>query len=128
MWRRVVTVLAVAFVGCGGSSRDQTPSPATVVPGSAYIYMEANLDPQGDQEKAVRSVLGTLPGVGAPEQRLQELFNAYAQRRYGRHAANFERDIKPWLGDRIGSFAQFPAKGADVERSLGGLIASVRDE
>lgn len=126
----VVTVLVavLALAGCGSDEHAGDGAPAAIVPRGAYIYVEANLDPQGDQQDAVRSVLSALPGVGEPQTRLQELFNSYAQRRYGLNAANFERDIKPWLGDRMASFALFPARGSDVDRSPGGLIAAVRDE
>ena len=127
---RVVAALVVllAIAGCGGGARSHDADPASVVPSNAFIYLEANLDPAGDQQAAVRSVLAALPGVGAPEQRLQEMFDAYAERRYGRHAAKFERDIKPWLGDRMASFAMFPEHGADLEHAPGGLVAATGDE
>src|SRR3954447_22078578 len=98
-------VLAVTGSGCGGSrggGAGAGPSggggePASIVPASAYLYAEANLDPSGDQEDAARTVIGALPGVGDPARRLQEQFDRYAQDRYGRRAANFHRDIEPWL-------------------------------
>src|SRR3954454_18158527 len=85
---------AVTIAGCGEQS-GTAYDPGTIVPGSAYFYAEANLNPDGDQEDAVRTVLASLPGVGDPSRRLQEQFNAYAARRYGRRAARFERDIEP---------------------------------
>src|SRR3954447_5016731 len=100
-----LTIAAVvALAGCGGSE-GSADEPGTIVPRTAYLYMEANLDPAGKQEDGVRTLLASLPGVGNPSRRLQEQFNAYAQRRYGRHAASFERDIEPWLGRRIAAFS-----------------------
>src|SRR4051794_3170578 len=96
-WRVLIAALmcgALVVSGCGsaGGSGDD---PGSLVPASAYLYAEANLDPDGKQEDAVRTVLAALPGVGEPARRLQEQFDAYAQARYGRHAANFDEDIRP---------------------------------
>jgi hypothetical protein len=125
---RVAALVAAALLaaGCGGGS-DREQDPATVVPSSAYMYLEADLDPSGNQQEAVRTVLATLPGVGEPERRLQEHFDAYAQRRYGLHAANFERDIKPWLGDRVGTFVLVPAHGTTVDHPPAGIVTATRD-
>src|SRR3954453_2761109 len=89
--------LVVTGAGCGGSN-GSGDEPSSIVPASAYLYAEANLDPSGDQRGAARTVGGALPGVGEPARRLQEQFDAYAQDRWGRRAANFQRDIEPWLG------------------------------
>src|SRR3954464_5163144 len=123
----VGAVGALALAGCGGGGAGGAAAPAKIVPGSAYLYVEANLDPGGKQEDAVRTVLASLPGVGDPSQRLQEQFNAYAKRRYGVHAAEFERDIKPWLGSRMAGFSLLPPHGTDPDRSPSGLIAATRD-
>src|SRR3954468_996100 len=126
-WLPALLIVAVAGIaGCGGSA-GSADDPGTIVPRSAYLYAEANLDPAGKQEEAVRTRLASLPGVGNPSRRLQEQFNAYAQRRYGRHAASFERDIKPWLGERMAAFSLLPSRGQDVSRAPSGLIASTRD-
>src|SRR3954451_4338909 len=129
MSRRLLalTIAAVAaLAGCGGSE-GSADEPGTIVPRTAYLYMEANLDPAGKQEDGVRTLLASLPGVGNPSRRLQEQFNAYPQRRYGRHAASFERDIKPWLGERMAAFLLLPRRGQDSSRAPSGLIASTRD-
>ncbi|MEA2271505.1 MAG: hypothetical protein QOI98_213, partial [Solirubrobacteraceae bacterium] len=123
----VAAVTVFLLPGCGGGGQGRGDEPASIVPSSAFLYFEANLDPKGDQEAAVQTVLAALPGVGAPEQRLQEQFNAYALRRYGRRAADFKRDIAPWLGDRLASFALVPRRGTDPGRAPSGLIASTRD-
>ena len=65
--------LVVTGAGCGGAS-GSGDEPSSIVPASAYLYAEANLDPSGDQEDAARSVVSALPGVGAPARRLQEQF------------------------------------------------------
>src|SRR3954471_24107233 len=122
----VLVAAAAGVAGCGGSA-GSADEPGTIVPRTAYLYMEANLDPAGKQEDGVRTLLASLPGVGNPSHRLQEQFNAYAQRRYGRHAASFERDIEPWLGRRIAAFSLLPRAGRDVSRAPSGLIASTRD-
>src|SRR3954447_1509139 len=127
--RRGRRVMSTALIGagllsaCGGES-GSGDDPGSIVPASAYLYAEANLDPDGQQQDAVRTVLAALPGVGDPSRRLEEQFDAYAQRRYGRHAAHFDEDIRPWLGNRVGAFALLPPHGTDLRRVRGGLIAS----
>src|SRR4051812_28205150 len=120
-------VVSLVLSGCGGGDGRGAEAPAKIVPGSAYLYVEANLDPDGKQEDAVRTVLASLPGVGDPSNRLQEQFDAYAERRYGVRAAEFERDIKPWLGSCMAGFSLLPPHGTDPERSPSGLIAATRD-
>src|SRR3954447_12880160 len=122
----VLVAAAAGVAGCGGSA-GSADEPGTIVPRSAYLYIEANLDPDGKQEDAVRTLLASLPGVGDPSQRLQEQFNAYAKRRYGVHAAEFDRDIKPWLGSRMAGFSLLPPHGTDPDRAPSGLIAAARD-
>src|SRR6478609_6036706 len=117
---------AAALAGCGGAT-GSAGAPSTIVPGSAYLYIEANLDPSGKQQDAVRSVLAALPGVGEPSGRLKEQFDAYAERRYGLRAARFDEDIKPWLGDRIAAFSLLP-RSAQGRKGPGALIAATKDE
>src|SRR4051794_11572415 len=120
--------LLLVLAGCGGGEDDGgAKAPANIVPGSAYLYVEANLDPDGKQQNAVRTVLASLPGVGDPSHRLQEQFDAYAKRRYGVRAAEFDRDIKPWLGARMAGFSLLPPHGTDPDRAPSGLIAATRD-
>jgi hypothetical protein len=124
----VAAALCLTVVtGCGGSSSSDQ-APAAIVPRSAYLYVEANLDPSGDQPDAVRSVLAALPGVADPSRRLQEQFDAYAERRYGVRAARFDRDIKPWLGKRMAAFSLLPAHGENPGDAPSGLIAASSDE
>src|SRR3954452_3271963 len=127
--RTRLVALAIALVvtgaGCGGSN-GSGDEPSSIVPASAYLYAEANLDPSGDQEDAASSVVSALPGVGAPARRLQEQFDAWAQDRYGRHAANSQRDMEPWLGKRLAGFALMPARGTALNRVPTGRMAATR--
>jgi hypothetical protein len=124
--RLAVVTAAVALVtGCGGAT-GSSQAPSTIVPGSAYMYMEANLDPSGKQEDAIRTVLAALPGVGEPSGRLKEQFDSYAERRYGLRAARFDEDIKPWLGSRMAAFSLLPRR--DGGEAPSGLIAATKDE
>jgi hypothetical protein len=128
-WLAVTLALLAGLAGmsgCGGG-RGSADDPAAIVPGSAYLYAEANLNPEGGQEDAVRTVLASLPGVGDPSHRLEEQFNAYAQRRYGRAAARFDRDIEPWLGERLAAFAVLPPKARAVDHAASGIVAATRD-
>jgi hypothetical protein len=94
--------LALIASGCGSGS-GSAGDPASVVPDSSFLYAEATIDPQGSQEEAVRSILADLPGTGAPQDRLEDLIRD-AVRKDKSTKVDWDKDIKPWLGDRVGAF------------------------
>jgi hypothetical protein len=95
--------LGLIASGCGTSSGSGGSNPASVIPESSFIYAEATIDPSGSQESAMRSILGDLPGTGAPQDRLENLIRD-AIKKDRSTKVDWDKDIKPWLGDKIAGF------------------------
>ena len=111
----LVSLLAFVASGCGSSSGSGTDT-ATLAPPASFIYFEATIDPSGDQESAMRSILADLPGTGAPENRLHDLIQKASKQSGGE--LDYEKDMKPWLGEVASVFvagsASKPAAAAVV--------------
>ena len=93
--------LGVATSGCGKSTADGEADPVSVVPAAALLYVEAVVQPEGDQAAAARQVLGRF-GVDNPGEQVARLFN---HRHPGSRQIDYAEDVEPWLGRRIGLFA-----------------------
>jgi hypothetical protein len=102
-----LATLGLIVSGCG-STTGSGSDPASVVPESSFIYAEATIDPSGSQEEAVRSILADLPGTGAPQERLENLIRKAAASDKT-NKLDWDKDVKPWLGDKV---AGFVARGA----------------
>jgi hypothetical protein len=105
----LAALLALIVSGCGSTS-GSGGNPASVVPESSFFYAEATIDPEGSQEAAVRSILADLPGSGAPQDRLENLIRD-AIKKDKDTKVDWDKDIKPWLGDRVGAFVAGNAAG-----------------
>jgi hypothetical protein len=97
----LVVVLLIA--GCGGSS-GSSGDPAEVMPAGAPVFIDATIQPQGEQQEDVESLAKAIGGVDD----LGELIVSEAEK-----AANssgepldFEMEIQPWLGDRAGLYLE----------------------
>jgi hypothetical protein len=118
----VLTVPALAAAGCGN---DEAASGASeLVPGGALIYAEADLKPEGDQKRAVDSILAKFPGGGQAGDKLKELIDKGLRK--SDPSMSFEKDIEPWLGDEAAFFvSDFGVSGG--EGALG-LVVATDDE
>jgi hypothetical protein len=108
------TVLAVAALasGCGSTAGGGSGSDtAKLAPAASFLYAEANLDPSGEQEAGMRSILADLPGSGPPEQRLDDLLEKASQSEK-ESKVDYREDVKPWLGDKAAVFMASPKAGA----------------
>jgi hypothetical protein len=94
---------ALVASGCGSSSESGGSNPATIAPQSSFAYAEATIDPSGSQESGVRSILADLPGTGAPQDRLENLIRD-AIKKDKTAKVDWDKDIKPWLGDKVAGF------------------------
>ena len=94
-------VLAVVVGGCGGGASSDGADPTELIPADAAVYLEAVIRPEGDQEEAARSVAGKLMRTEDPGAKIRELVDK-AMRESGRTDGSFEKDIDPWLGDKVG--------------------------
>ena len=98
-----LVTLGLFASGCGSTSSSGGSNPASVIPESSFLYGEATIDPTGSQEAAVRSILADLPGTGAPQDRLENLIRD-AIKKDKTTKVDWDKDIKPWLGDKVAGF------------------------
>jgi hypothetical protein len=106
----LAALLALVVAGCGSGSGSSGADTAKLAPASSFLYAEVSLDPSGSQQAGVRSILGDLPGSGPPKQRLNDLLERASKS--GKSPFDYEKDVKPWLGDKAAVFVAPPAAGA----------------
>lgn len=111
---RLVALLALlaalVAAGCGGSGTTSTgtgPDPATVAPAGAALYGQATVRPSGDMKAGVLAAARKVLRVQDPGTALSRLLDSGPS-----GGVSFSRDVKPWLGQRIGAFLLMPAAGA----------------
>jgi hypothetical protein len=96
----VLAVLAALVVGCGSGAAAGDGDPAKLVPADAMAYTEVTVRPDGDVRQdaldAAAKVLRTSDGEAGIRRVLGQ---ALAQ---DEHPLDYDRDIKPWLGKRVG--------------------------
>jgi len=115
----VLTVPVLAASGCGNS--DEAASGASeLVPAGAVIYGEANLKPEGDQKKAIDSILAKFPGRGQAGERLKDLIEKGL--RESDAGISFKKDIEPWLGDEAAFFVS--DFGTSGQGTAAGIVAT----
>jgi hypothetical protein len=95
----LMAVVAVA-AGCGSSSSGSggASDPAAAVPATAPVYVEADVHPDGKLGDDETAVLKKLLRTNDPAAKLHGLIDR-AGRKDG---VTYDRDIAPWLGDRVG--------------------------
>src|SRR4051794_6599389 len=100
----VVPVVAAVMAGCGGSgggsSSGAGADPASVMPKTSALYVEAVVQPRGDQEEKLRAFLGKVLRTDDPGAKIKaELDRSIREDEPGK---SFDRDVAPWLGERVG--------------------------
>ena len=122
---RLLLTLAVAALvaaGCGSSSSSSGSDTAKLAPATSFLYAEANIDPTGSQEAGARSILSDLPGSGPPEERLNQLLEKASQSSKT-SKVDYEKDVRPWLGDQAAIFAA-PEKGGGSGTAWAAVVAT----
>jgi Protein of unknown function (DUF3352) len=118
----VLSLSALAVAGCGS---DETASSAdSVVPAGAVMYGEVTLAPDGDQQKALDTLVAKFPGQGSLGDRIRGVLDdalAEADR-----PLSYKNDVEPWLGDQAGFFLQ--GVGRDGELQSGAAMIATDDE
>ncbi len=121
--RRAVTALAtlalVPLAACGGDEPGTAGSGAILAPlapASSLFYFEAVIRPEGDQKADLDAMIKKF----APDQDLDKLLTRALQDSSGK--IDFSRDVKPWLGERVGvALTGVPADG-DGDPDFAGII------
>jgi hypothetical protein len=94
------TLALFALTSCGASSSNGTSaSPATIVPGSAPLYIDAIVQPSGALKTDTLAVGHRLTKSAQPFTGLLKLLQGPSGK-----APNYEREVKPWLGPEGGVF------------------------
>ena len=118
----VVSLLAAGLISACGST---TKQPAALAPAQTLFYGEVNLAPPGGQKAAVDALARKFPGSGSAGQRMSALIEDGF--REGDAKISFERDVKPWLGERAAFFAGSPPRGGSGDTPAAALVAT-KDE
>jgi hypothetical protein len=98
----VFAALAVLLIAACGSSKKSSgggasADPAAIVPANATLYLEASVNPSANQKAAFNSLSQKILGVPNPGDKIVELINKSAKT----DGVTYEKDIKPWLGDKL---------------------------
>jgi hypothetical protein len=94
-----LSLLAALVVACGGGPVSGDADPAGAVPADAMLYAEVVIRPEGDLREDALDATGKVLNTDDPEGRLREFLDkAFAQS--GDADLDYDRDIKPWLGQR----------------------------
>jgi hypothetical protein len=111
----VAAALALLLTACGGGGGAAGADPASAVPRDALFYMEATVRPDGDLRSDALDAAGKILRTEDPEAKLRELLDAAED-------FDYERDVKPWLGERAGFWASARLDEND-EPGVAGAIA-----
>jgi hypothetical protein len=115
----VLAALALAACDDDGDG-DLGPDPATVAPPEAPIYGEVVVGPGGDQRDDLLAALSKITNNDDPA----GLIRSAVDSSFSEQGIDFEEDIEPWLGQRVGGFlTEISAEGAE-----GALALAVTDE
>jgi Protein of unknown function (DUF3352) len=97
----LAALAVVALAACGSSkkssSSDASGDPAAIMPASTTIYVEANVNPSANQKAAFNSLAQNALGISDPGQKIVAALDKSA----AKDGTTFEKDIKPWLGDKV---------------------------
>jgi hypothetical protein len=116
----VLSAIALPVAGCGGDGQAASAA-SELAPAGAAFYGEFTIKPEGDQKRAVETILSKFPGGGQAGDKLEELIEKSL--RESDSGISFKDDIEPWLGDEAGFFVS----GLDASegfKASAGLIAT----
>ncbi len=115
-----ILLLALVLGACGPSSSSR-PGAAALVPENVIVYGEVTLDPEGDDEQAVRDIAARFPGgEDLPAQIAKGLNKSFKD-----DGVDYARDVEPVLGEKAVFFLS-EIKGED--EAEGAAIFEVEDE
>lgn len=95
------------------------PQPAEVMPSNSIGYVRVDFNPSGDQQLKAYNFLSNFPTVaeelGNEDDPLgKQLFEALQKDTEELGHVDYEEDVEPWLGDRLG-VGMLPPSGDDGE-------------
>jgi len=97
----LAALAVVALAACGSSKKSSSGSasadPAAIMPAGTTIYVEANVNPSANQKSAFDQLAQNAFGISDPGQKIVAALDKSA----AKDGTTFEKDIKPWLGDKV---------------------------
>ncbi len=133
MIRAAVLVALLVVAGCGGTGSGAEDSPATVAPADAPFYAEVVVRPEGELRESALDALGKILRTDDPSARLHELIRSASESEG--EDFDYDRDLGPWLGERIGywaapsaekdNFGAFVVQATDLDAALDSFRASL---
>jgi hypothetical protein len=120
-----LSLLAALVGACGGGSASGGADPASAVPADAPFYLEAVVRPEGDLREDALAAAGKVLRTDDPSGRISELLDKALQDDGGTKL-DYEKDVKPWLGERAGAW--FTVSTDDQGEGAGAAIVAITDE
>ena len=119
-----ISLLATLFVACGSGSADGGADPASAVPANAMLYAEIAVRPEGKLKDDALDAAGKVLATDDPEGKLRGFLDK-ALAESEDTTLDYDKDIKPWLGERA---ALWLGNRLDSDDSPGGaLVVAVTD-
>jgi hypothetical protein len=108
--RRVIALLlaclalpAAILTGCGGGGSSSVDvGPAAAVPADTPIYLDATVKPTGSAQTDAKEALGKVLNTNDPGAKIISLIDQ--QKTTTGQPVNYQTDIAPWLGQKVGVF------------------------
>lgn len=113
-------LLAACGGGSGGSNGDANADPASVVPGTAALYVDVVVRPDGSLGAGAKTAIRRVARIADPGPRLIRGIDRSLR------PDSYERDLAPWLGRRVGVFV-LGTPGTTFHRPDFGVVLAVRD-
>jgi hypothetical protein len=114
-----LVALALVPVACGGGSAGDDGDPATLVPADASMYAEVVVRPDGSQREEALEAAGKVLRTDDPEAEIRRLL----QRPFAQVEFDYDRDVEPWLGERMGLWANL----SDEDTPFGVMLLAATD-
>jgi hypothetical protein len=97
-----LSLLAALVVACGGGgAASGEADPASAIPADAMFYTEVATKPEGDLRDDALDAAGKVLRTDDPSGKIREFIDK-ALSDEGKANLDYDKDIKPWLGDRAG--------------------------
>ena len=110
-----VAVPAAILTGCGGGGGSSTADvgPAAAAPADAAIYADATVRPTGAAQADAKAALSKILGTPDPGSKIVDLIDKSISHVRPGQSFTYEKDIAPWLGEKVGLFATSLQAGQD---------------
>ncbi len=123
----LAAVAALLIAGCGGGGSDGSggADPTLVMPAGVPLYVDATIQPEGEVKQNIESLAKSLAGVDDLGGLIIEELEASAAGEG--EAYDFDKEVRPWLGDEAAMFAPEYVEG-DFEGFGAAIQVSDEDE